>query len=261
MGEQQVWQCADCGVGITMPALPDVAFLYEDRESQDFQQKSNRLTHWIKRLAFGRQALGLLRDADCQPSNVLDYGCGSGLFTRRLDDLLPEGQVMGADFHESPPQDLIDRAYTPMRGLGALAGTFDLVIAMHVLEHDDDALGLLRRIADMARPGGTLVIEVPNIDCVWTRVFGRAWDAWYLPYHRSHFSRASLRGLAEAAGLEVVKDVPVCVPTMGRSLANLFGAEKGLAFLLVGIALHPLQWLGEKLSGRSSALRMVLRKP
>ncbi len=53
----------------------------------------------------------------------------------------------------------------------------------------------------------------------------------------------------------------MCVPTMGRSLSNVFGGNKGLFWLLAGIAAHPVQWIGEKLSGRPSALRIVLRRP
>ena len=62
-------------------------------------------------------------------------------------------------------------------------------------------------------------------------------------------------------GYAVTALLPVCVPTMGRSLSNLAGGNKGLGWLLLGIAAHPLQWAGEKLSGRPSALRMILRKP
>jgi len=244
-----------------MPPLRDVAFLYEGRESQDFQQSGGRLTRWIKSIAFARQARALLRHVGHDPEHVLDFACGSGLFTRCLGDSLPAAQVVGSDFHDDPPTDLSDRAYQPLHALDAEQGKYDLVLAMHVLEHDDDALGLLRRIASQAAPGATIVVEVPNIDCVWAGVFGRAWDAWYLPFHRSHFSSASLRGLVTAAGLEIRNDYPVCLPSMGRSLANLFGADKGLLFLLIGIALHPLQWAGERLSGRPSALRFILRKP
>jgi SAM-dependent methyltransferase len=147
-----------------------------------------------------------------------------------------------------------------MSRLKELEGTFDLVLAMHVLEHDDDTAGLLARIVAMARPGGTVVLEVPNIDCFWTSLLGQAWDAWYVPFHRTHFNKPSLTGLVERCGLEVVQTVDVCLPTMGRTLANAVGVNNGLPFLLAGIALHPLQWLGEKLSRQPSALRVVARR-
>ena len=261
VGATSVEQCRRCGHGVSMPPLPDVSFLYAGRESQDFRQDGSRLGHAIKSIAFRGQARALLAQLPSRPARTLDFGCGSGQFTRALGDQLGVSTVTGSDFDALAPADLADRPYLAAAALDPQRGHFELVLAMHVLEHDDDAPGLLRRIAGMARPGGTVVIEVPNVECVWVKVFGKAWDAWYLPFHRSHFSRASLRALAEREGLEVLALHEVCVPTMGRSLSNLVGGRKGLFWLLAGIAVHPLQWAGEKLSGRPSALRMILRTP
>jgi hypothetical protein len=44
-------------------------------------------------------------------------------------------------------------------------------------------------------------------------------------------------------------------------MAKAFGAKPNLFWLLVGMVLHPLQWLGERLSGKPSALRVIARKP
>lgn len=260
VGPQTIWQCTRCGHGVTRPPLADVAFLYDDRSSQDFQPLATGLARTIKTMAFDRQAVAMLAQLPERPGSVLDYGCGSGLLTRALGDRLGLGQVTGSDFHADPPAELADRAYLPMADLAPKAGTFDMVIAMHVLEHDDDSDALLARITAMARPGGLVVIEVPNIDCVWAKPLGRAWDAWYLPYHRTHFSRASLTALAGRGGLDVLALYDVCVPTMGRSLANLCGTNNSLPFLLAGVALHPVQWAGEKLTHRPSALRLIARK-
>jgi len=260
VGDCEVLQCSRCGLGVSVPPLTDVAFLYADRESQDFVQDGSSVGHAIKTIAFRRQARTLLTQVPASPDRVLDFGCGSGQFTRALGDILGPEKVTGSDFDATPPADLAGRPYLPASQLDPVAGTFDLVLALHVLEHDDDPAALLRRICSMARTGGTVVIEVPNVECIWVKVFGKAWDAWYLPFHRSHFSRAALRALAEREGYETIALRDACVPTMGRSLSNVFGGDKGLFWLLTGIATHPLQWLGEKLSGRPSALRMILRK-
>ena len=260
VGEVSVAQCRHCGFGISLPPLRDVGFLYADRESQDFQPETKGLAHRIKGWFFRRQAAILIRQLGARPVSILDFGCGSGQFTRSLGDLAGPEHVTGSDFHEEPPEELSGRAYLSAAGRGNRKGTFDTVIAMHVLEHDDDAEALLGQIASMTRRGGTIVVEVPNIQCVWARVLGRNWDAWYLPYHRTHFSRPALRALMTRAGLEIVAERGICVPTMGRSLANMFGAPSNLFFLLAGAALHPLQWLGEKMTGEASAIRIIARR-
>ena len=260
VGDVSVLQCARCRHAISMPPIADVSFLYEGRESQDFQPDSVGLVRWIKDVAFRRQARILIRQIGFSPRTLLDFGCGSGQFTRLLGDSLSPDRVTGSDFFDAPPGNLQGRSYIPAASLPAAAGTFDVVTAMHVLEHDDDAVALLARISGMAVPGGHVVIEVPNVECVWARVFGRHWDAWYLPFHRTHFSEVSARRLLQLGGLEVLSVHGATVPTMGRTFANIFGGNNSLFWLLLGIALHPVQYLGEKITGRPSAIRLIARK-
>lgn len=259
VGKVEVLRCKACGHGVTTPRLPDVAFLYAGRESQDYQPDAKGLSALIKDCAFRLQARKLVRQLPAKPRSVLDFGCGSGQFTRVLGDVLASARVVGSDFHETPPVGLKDKIYTAMAELTPNAMAFDVVIAMHVLEHDDDTTGLLKRIVAMARPGGIVIIEVPHVDCLWNRLLGKKWDAWYVPYHRTHFTRASLRHYLQAVGLEIVAMHDVTVPTMGRTMANFFGRKNNLFWLLVGIGLHPVQWLGEKLSRQPSALRAIAR--
>lgn len=259
VGNVSLVRCTRCGIGVTQPPLADVAFLYEGRESQDYQPNTRGIARRIKEIAFRRDAKRLLRQVGRNPSRVLDFGCGSGLFTSCLGDLVGPGKVTGSDFHRDPPGDLAGRPYIPNDQLDDQRGEFDLILMMHVLEHDDDPVALLRRVSTLAKPGGSIVIEVPNVDCVWARPFGEAWDAWYMPFHRIHFSRASLKKIAEQAGLSIEKDIDVCLPSMGRSLGNVFGIGNSLPMLLAGVALHPIQWIVEKVSGRPSALRVIAR--
>jgi SAM-dependent methyltransferase len=259
VGPTSIKRCLHCGMGVTDPPLSDVAFLYEGRESQDFQPLSTGLARRIKSLAFTREARRILRQIGRTPKRVLDFGCGSGLFTRCMGDLLPAQAVMGSDFHPEPPAELEGRPYLSNEQLSHDPGGFDLIMAMHVIEHDDDPVRVLRRLKSLGSNGSTFVFEVPNIDCVWAPVFGKAWDAWYVPFHRVHFSRASLRGTLNRAGFEVVQEIDVSIPSMGRSIANLFGLRNTLPLLLIGAALHPIQWSAEKISRRPSALRVIAR--
>lgn len=259
VGDVEVLRCRLCGHGVTTPPLTDVAFLYEGRESQDYQPDAKGLSGTIKAFAFRLQARKLLNQLPKQPKTVLDFGCGSGQFTHVLAQLLPGAEVVGADFHATAPGQLGPITYKPMRELSGDTGHYDLVTAMHVLEHDDDPDALLGKIAALAKAGGTLVIDVPNVDCIWAKLFGEYWDAWYVPYHRTHFTKASLRRRFEARNLTVLAIHDVTVPTMGRTLARFTSSRNNSASLLIGIALHPLQWLGEKLSGEASAIRVIAR--
>jgi len=261
VGSVSIIRCLHCGIGISTPPLTDVAFLYDGRESQDFQPLSTGLARMVKTIAFTHEARRLLRQIDRIPIRVLDFGCGSGLFTRCLGDLLPEGIVTGSDFHTDPPAELKlkNRAYLSNETLLRDAGRFDLIIAMHVIEHDDDPMELLHKLRSLGSEDCTFVFEVPNVDCIWAHVFRKSWDAWYLPFHRIHFSRPSLRSILSRAGFEVIREVDVSIPSMGRSFANLLGKRNTLPFLLAGATLHPIQWGVECISRRPSALRVIAR--
>ncbi len=157
----------------------------------------------------GRLLLRRLR-WDCPPwigqGRYLDVGCGSGAalgVARALG-----WQVAGIEPDEAAAEkarrfaeeiyigDALSAPFPP--------GRFDLVTAMHVVEHVPDPVRLVRRMADWLAPGGLLIIEVPNADGLGARLFGRAWSGLELPRHLSHFSPETLRRVVERAGGSVV---------------------------------------------------------
>lgn len=260
-GESAVYRCTGCGHGITMPSISDVSVLYQDRDSQDYQQTDSSLAERIKRYFFSAQARAMFHRLDYTPASLIDFACGSGLLTRCMAAALPSStRVTALDFFETPPRNLGFVDYLPFARMNKLRGTADTLTCFHVLEHDNDPDDLIRRLLDLLKPNGTLIIEVPNIDCRWGSIFGRYWDNWYLPFHRTHFSRSSLRRLLERHGFAIVEEQPICTPSMGRTLANITRRRAGLSLLLAGAALHPVQWIGERLSQEPSSWRFTARR-
>lgn len=259
--EISVWRCESCGHGVTRPAMPDVSALYAARDSQDFQQQDGKIASWIKQVSFNRQALKALRDTQFTGGHIIDFGCGSGVLTEAFARNVPEGsQVTAMDFHEEGPPLLEQAAYRSLANAGDLQEAADMVTCFHVLEHDDDCHAFLEQILSYLKPGGTLLIEVPHVDCVWSDLFGKDWDNWYLPFHRVHFSRRSLLGLFERADLEVLQQQDVSIPSIGRSLARRLHVQNSLPFVLVSAVAFPIQWAVEKITKRPSALRVIARK-
>jgi SAM-dependent methyltransferase len=73
-----------------------------------------------------------------------------------------------------------------------------------VLEHVVDPLKTLKEIHGILKPGGKLMVAVPNPSAFGRRFFGRYWGGWHLPFHRHFFSRHSINVLAKNAGYGVV---------------------------------------------------------
>lgn len=92
------------------------------------------------------------------------------------------------------------------------AAVYDAVTLWHSLEHLDDPLAALRHLRPALRPGGILLVEVPNAAGWAARGSGAYWLHLDLPRHRFHFTPASLRLLLKKAGFEGATIEPIPNP-------------------------------------------------
>lgn len=78
-------------------------------------------------------------------------------------------------------------------------GSLDGVTLFHVLEHLPDPRAVLEQIHRKLRPGGLLLIEVPNWGSHMRRLHGLRWQ-FVLDHHVNHFTAGSLTRLVEGSG-------------------------------------------------------------
>jgi SAM-dependent methyltransferase len=139
-----------------------------------------------------------------EPGRVLDIGCGRGLL---LHQLRKRGwDVLGTEMTEESASHARDVLRIDVRAgllsdLGFADGEFDTVILWHVLEHIPDPGGLLTEVARILRPGGTLLVAVPNFASIEARAGKAHWFHLDVPRHLNHFTPATLRAALGAAGL------------------------------------------------------------
>jgi ubiquinone/menaquinone biosynthesis C-methylase UbiE len=260
--DQAVYRCGTCGLGVTRPAMPDPSGLYDDRTSQSFLPYDTWFADRLKRIAFRKTARAIVSRVPPSPNLWLDFGCGNGALTSAFAaEMKDRASVVGMDFFEHRPPKIGSAQYVGYSQMSAFSEQADIVTCFHVVEHDDNAPAFLSRLKSLLRPGGLLVVEVPNIDCIWTPWFGKNCDNWSLPFHRLHFSRSALRQALEAAGLKVVSEENVLAASTANSLARLLGLPFGGVSFLAALMLYPLQWILEKVSQRTSGLRIYAIKP
>jgi hypothetical protein len=99
----------------------------------------------------------------------------------------------------------------------------------------------MTRIAKWLKPGGIFYVLVPNVDAAEARVFGSYWHGLELPRHLFHYSPASLKFLAESAGLCQVSLETRRNPAVGTSLRYVWDD----VFRAVGIRRTPVAYRGE----------------
>lgn len=82
---------------------------------------------------------------------------------------------------------------------------FDVIWLGETLEKWYDPAFLLRRLHPLLAPGGTLLIETPNLGARTRQRFARHWSLWDAPYRRFIFSARSLASTAATAGFAVAR--------------------------------------------------------
>jgi len=105
---------------------------------------------------------------------------------------------------------------------------YDVVSAFHVLEHMPDSRAFLRDMARWARPGGFVVIEVPNFNSVQRRRLREDWPGLRPREHLVHFTPQTLERTLCAVGIN---------PVMTRSPAYL-GRPQTLEHALTDLVRH-----------------------
>jgi 2-polyprenyl-3-methyl-5-hydroxy-6-metoxy-1,4-benzoquinol methylase len=138
------------------------------------------------------------------PENIkiLDIGCGFG-------ETLGYHTARGCEVYGVEADDNIKRVaekfnFNVKVGLFSAEDYpkeyFDYVTMDQVIEHVSGPLNVLKDIAFILKPGGTLILSTPNAKGWGIKFFGRKWIHWHTPYHLQIFSNKSLKDYAEKAG-------------------------------------------------------------
>lgn len=130
-------------------------------------------------------------------TNILDIGCGDGLFFEHLKEF---GEVEGVE----PCAELVssanparDRIYIcPFDASFAPGKTYSLILMLDVLEHLSDPVAALRHAMALLEPDGTFIATVPAFMSLWT-------NHDVLNHHVTRYTRRSFRKIAKDAGLDI----------------------------------------------------------
>jgi SAM-dependent methyltransferase len=203
-GDYELARCASCGTAVTLAPAPAQA--HDTGAYGGGPPRGSRLAAPILR-SFARRRLTLLARAGARtPGRLLDIGAGRGRFVAeaRLAGWYAQGVEPSLRGVEGARALGIELQQAGVGDAEVPAGSIDAATLWHVLEHLDEPGPALARIAAWLRPGGLLLVGVPNLGSFQARVGGATWFHLDVPRHRTHFTVAGLHALLRASGLQPV---------------------------------------------------------
>lgn len=227
-------RCATCGHMQleTMPPNYLLGEIYEHAQSAEYVQEESgqRITaDRVLRVVERHAGVGRLLDLGCWVGFLPAQAAARGW---RATGVEPSAwacayarEQLGLDVRQA---DLFE-AELPQ-------GEFEAVVMADVLEHLPDPMASLRRVEPLLRPGGVLVLLLPDAGSLIARVLGRRWWS-IIPTHVQYFTRGSLQALLRSEGwhVEAMRTAPKAF-TVTYYLDRLGGYAPGAGRLLVQLA-------------------------
>ncbi len=196
-------------------------YYQEAQGSYELEYSSSELAYFEAKL---RQRWSAVEYLFSDPGRILDVGCGEGYALAFFDRM--GWAVRGLDYSRagivSKNPEVADKlvegdVFQLLTAEHSSGERYELIWLQNVLEHVLDPVALMTSLRQLMKPGGALVVTVPNdFSQLQLRALDREhidrpfWVA--LPDHMSYFSRDSLKNIGEATGwncVDVLGDFPV----------------------------------------------------
>ena len=202
-----------------------------------------RIYQRAKKINLDRK-LGLVKRFCGQEGVLMDIGAGTGDFVKHAQErgweaygVEPNEAARGRAHNKGVP--VYSRITVQQEAI------YDAITLWHVLEHLPDLDEEIKTMSDRLKPGGWLIVAVPNYKSLDAKYYKSNWAAYDVPRHLWHFSRGSIKRLFEQKGYELRAVKPLWLDAFYISwlsetyrknrLAPLSGALMGTASNLYGV--------------------------
>lgn len=180
--------------------------------------------------------LRLILTLNGKPGLLLDIGAGTGDFLKLAKD--NGWKVKGVEPNDGASNLAKQKNLEIDESIEKLSGqTFDVVTLWHVLEHLPDLEVITQKIEALVKPGGILIVAVPNFKSYDAKYYKNYWAAYDTPRHLWHFSKAAM-GNIFSSSLTLVKTKPMIFDSFYVSLLSekyKSGKSFSIKALLIGL--------------------------
>lgn len=194
-------------------------------ESEDYISHTDSARSWfekiyqlIKKTAI-QQKLNLVLNQQKSKGVLLDIGCGTGDFLTAAK--ASKWQTKGYEPNKKARNIALEKGIELTNATDDLPENFADVITMwHVLEHVPDVKAQISELKRLIKPGGTIIIAVPNYKSYDAQHYQSYWAAYDVPRHLWHFSKKSIQSLFAEQDLELIRVKPMWFDSFYVSLLS-----------------------------------------
>lgn len=210
----EIVRCSSCSFLFTNP-IPDLQDLgkYYKAEAYVSHTSSNKglinfLYNRVRKRTL-KQKVSLVSRL-VKGRTLLDVGCGTGHFLKAAKDA---GFTVAGIEPDADARALADKLNgikpMPREEFMGLSSTYDIITLWHVLEHLPELNSDIAKLSTLLRPGGALLIAVPNPTSYDAEHYKANWAGYDVPRHLYHFSPAVIKQLFAKHGFRLDETLPM----------------------------------------------------
>lgn len=231
----ELLQCRTCGIEFRYPQPKKELLdrLYRNGKSDHWKSDDSRRADWLN-------AKNWIKDNISQDATLLDVGCFDGGF---LATLSKNYRLHGLEIHEAASQRArnsgINILGADFKDIERSELQFDVITSFDVIEHTQNPLEFMLRLANATKRGGTIIVSTGNSDAPSWKILGAKY--WYctIGEHLVFINPAWCQWVAKKLDLDIVSvttfshlDAPLAKKLVDLIKNLIFSASPSIFSLL-----------------------------
>jgi 2-polyprenyl-3-methyl-5-hydroxy-6-metoxy-1,4-benzoquinol methylase len=205
----KVFLCNSCELGVldNVVSKEEIINFYKNEYRKHALHKQSDTPEELFNLYsnFQNDRISLIKQYLNKRTALLEVGCSVGMFLYNVRDYTK--RIIGIDYDTESVKFASDKCGCivfdrDIEKTGLPKECFDIICMYQVLEHSWDPLDLISRYKKYLKPGGIIVVEVPNINDSLRYVYNlpNHNEFYYHPAHLWYFSKKSLNTIMKKSG-------------------------------------------------------------
>jgi 2-polyprenyl-3-methyl-5-hydroxy-6-metoxy-1,4-benzoquinol methylase len=240
-----IQECNSCSFLFTnpRPSENEIGYYYESQEyishHDDAKGFMSKVYKTVRDHTIGEK-IKMINGLNAHKGNLLDIGCGTGNFVQackvdgwHITGVEPD-QGARKVASERVGQSIFQNIFEPE----ITAQKYDIITMWHVLEHVHLLNETISWLKAHLKPGGKILIAVPNPASHDAKKYGEFWAAYDVPRHLYHFTEKTMKTLMQNHGLHVEKVFPMWFDSFYVSMLSTkyqSGSTKMFDSMLTGL--------------------------